>query len=97
MFGANVGELRVVTRSSSNGKDTQLWRKTSSQGDKWKKLSFTISQTTKTVSIDDMVDGLQCQFLEGNEQITADLPNCCNMLCPCTLPVDVHEHSMSVV
>ena len=82
MFGANVGELRVVTRSSSNGKDIQVWRKTSSQGDKWNKLSFTISQTTKTVSIDDMVDGLQCQFLEGNEQFTADLPNCCNMLCP---------------
>mgnify|MGYP001793204025 CR=1 FL=1 len=94
MFGANVGELRVVTRSSSNGKDTQVWRKTSSQGDKWNRLSFTISQTTKTVSIDDMVDRLQCQFSEDNEQIAAESPNCCNALCLCTLPVAVHEHSI---
>lgn len=49
MFGSNVGELRVVTRATTSGKDSLVWRKTSTQGDKWNKLSVTITQTTKMV------------------------------------------------
>lgn len=50
MYGSDVGSLAVEI-PDSQGKSVEVWKKQDGQGDKWQKMSFTVSNPATKVSL----------------------------------------------